>query len=204
MAEQVSLPSSQSITSEPDQSQDTSSRVFFMMLERAGTFGNYQKLTTLVYCIIGYLCGGLMLIIPFLFYQDPYECKETVIGSTCFDYVCNLDPSERAAYIPPKTMYTLANEFGDYRCSNEKLALDSIITLMYVGAVVGYVLMTLVGDLVGRKSLLSICMCATVIGMGITIFCVNITMAGVGLFLATVGIQNAFNICFYFIAETIS
>lgn len=51
-----------------------------MMLERAGTFGNYQKLTTLVYCIIGYLCGGLMLIIPFLFYQDPYECKETIIG----------------------------------------------------------------------------------------------------------------------------
>lgn len=93
MAEQDSLPSSQSITSEPEQTQDTSSRVFFTMLERAGTFGNYQKLTTLVYCIVGYLCGGLMLIIPFLFYQDPYECKETVIGSTCFDYVCNLDPS---------------------------------------------------------------------------------------------------------------
>lgn len=80
MAEQVSLPSNQTITSNPEKSHESGSRVFFMMLERAGTFGNYQKLTTLIYCIIGYLCGGLMLIIPFLFYQDPYECKETIIG----------------------------------------------------------------------------------------------------------------------------
>jgi MFS family permease len=75
---------------------------------------------------------------------------------------------------------------------------------MYVGSVVGFLLMTLVGDLIGRKLLMTICMLMTVAGLTITIFCVNLQMAGAGLFLATVGIQDAYNVCFFFIAETIS
>lgn len=60
----------------PEEADSTDSRVFFMMLEKAGTFGRYQKITTLIWCIVGYLCGGLMLIIPYLFYQDPYDCSQ--------------------------------------------------------------------------------------------------------------------------------
>lgn len=75
---------------------------------------------------------------------------------------------------------------------------------MYVGTVVGFLLMTLVGDLLGRKMLMTICMTMTVLGITITIFCQNLAMAGAGLFLATVGIQDAYNVCFFFISETIS
>lgn len=75
---------------------------------------------------------------------------------------------------------------------------------MYVGGVVGFLLMTVVGDLVGRKLLITVCMSLTVLGITITMFCSNLTMAGIGLFLATVGIQDAYNVCFFFIAETIS
>jgi OCT family organic cation transporter-like MFS transporter 4/5 len=174
------------------------------MLEKAGTFGNYQKVATLIYCFVGYLCGGLMLIIPFLFYEDPYTCSGSTEGMSCFDYVCSKSPADRAQFLPEKSMNTLANEFGDYRCSNEKMTLDSIITLMYVGTLVGFLLLTFVGDLLGRKLLLTICCSLGVVGLIITIFCANITMAGIGLFLATVGVQNSFNICFYFISETIS
>ncbi len=71
---------------------------------------------------------------------------------------------------------------------------------MYIGTVVGFLALTFVGDLIGRKRLLLICSILVVIGMTITIFCVNLKMAGAGLFLATVGVQNAYNICFYFIA----
>ena len=69
------------------------SRVFFSMLEKAGTAGRYQKITTLIYCVIGYMCGGLMLIIPFLFYEDPYDCKGDYPADSCFDEVCKLDLS---------------------------------------------------------------------------------------------------------------
>lgn len=75
---------------------------------------------------------------------------------------------------------------------------------MYVGAVVGFLLMTLVGDILGRKMLMTIWMSMTVVGITITIFCQDLPMAGAGLFLATVGIQNAYNVCFFFISETIS
>lgn len=75
---------------------------------------------------------------------------------------------------------------------------------MYVGGVVGFLLMIIVGDLFGRKSLITICMLMTVAGITVTIFCSSLTMAGIGLFLATVGIQDAYNVCFFFIAETIS
>ena len=49
-----------------------------------------------------------------------------------------------------------------------------------------------------------ICMSGVVIGLVIAIFCQSLMMAGIGLFIASVGVQNAFNICFYFIAETVS
>lgn len=97
-------------------------------------------------------------------------------------------------------MRTLANEFGDFRCPEEKLQLDFVITLMYVGTVVGSLVLTMVGDLVGRKRLMIACLATNVIGLAIVISSVNIEMAAAGLFLSTVGVQTAFNVCFYFLS----
>ena len=79
-----------------------------------------------------------------------------------------------------------------------------MITITYVGTVVGFLILSFVGDLLGRKRLMIICMSGVVIGLVIAIFCQSLMMAGIGLFVASVGVQNAFNICFYFIAETVS
>jgi hypothetical protein len=84
------------------------------MLERAGTFGKYQKITTILWCAVGYLCGGLMLIIPYLFYEDPYVCKDRTEG--CQEYACGFEPSKRGDFVPKKTFSSLANQFGDFRC----------------------------------------------------------------------------------------
>jgi MFS family permease len=75
---------------------------------------------------------------------------------------------------------------------------------MYVGNVVGFLGLTLVGDVLGRKMLMLANLIICAVGMIITVFAVNLTMAGIGLFISTCGIQNAFNICFYYIAETVS
>lgn len=180
------------------------SRIFFNLLEKAGAFGQYQKAITFIWCIVGYLCGGLLLIIPFLYYQDPYVCPDKFPGDNCQEYVCSFSPSERVYFIPEKSMQTLANKFGDFRCPQEKLQIDSLITLTYVGTVVGFLLLSFVGDLLGRKRLMIICMTGVVIGLVITIFCESLVTAGIGLFIASVGVQNAFNICFYFISQTVS
>jgi MFS family permease len=82
--------------------------------------------------------------------------------------------------------------------------LDFVASLLYLGNVIGFLGLTLGGGLTGRKNLMIISMGFLFVGLFITIFCVNLIMAGIGLFLACVGVQCGFNICFYFISETIS
>ena len=76
--------------------------------------------------------------------------------------------------------------------------------MMYVGNVVGFLGITLIGDLVGRKMLLVGNLVLALAGLIVTLLCVSLIMAGVGLFLVCCGVQNAFNVCFYFISETMS
>jgi MFS family permease len=58
--------------------------------------------------------------------------------------------------------------------------------------------------MIGRKLLIQLNIASFIVGMIITILCVNVYMAAVGLFLSVLGISNAYIICFYFIVETIS
>lgn len=75
---------------------------------------------------------------------------------------------------------------------------------MFFGAAMGFVCLTLFGEMFGRKLLMQINIISFITGITITIFCVNVYMAAVGLFLSVLGISNAYSICFYFIVETIS
>lgn len=71
-------------------------------------------------------------------------------------------------------MSSIAAKFGDFRCEDEKPKIDLVIGLMYVGNVIGFFGLTLVGDLMGRKRLLvgNLLLCA--VGMILTIFCTSI------------------------------
>ena len=76
--------------------------------------------------------------------------------------------------------------------------------MMLVGAVAGFLISTVIGDLIGRKTLLILCMGLTLMGLIITIFCQSLAMAGVGLFISIAGIQDGFVVCLYFISETVT
>lgn len=76
--------------------------------------------------------------------------------------------------------------------------------MMYIGTVVGFLALTVLGDLLNRKLLMVSCLIINVIGLIIVIFSVNIVMAAIGLFLSTAGLSNGFNICFYFLTETVA
>ena len=105
----------ESVEEAPKSSKD---RFFFSLLERAGIEGKYQTTLVVIMSFIGYLCGGLMLITSYLFYQDGYVCPAEFRGSKCFDYVCSLPAEERLPFVPEPTINTLGNKFGDYRCSS--------------------------------------------------------------------------------------
>ena len=84
-------------------------RVFFNLLSKVGTIGKYQTITVVFWSIVSYLCGGLMFIVPFLLYQDPYDCGD-LLTSNCKETVCAMDPADRLQYIPTTArMYTLGN-----------------------------------------------------------------------------------------------
>ena len=64
------------LTTEEDKPEqpEQDDRIFFKLIEKAGLSGRYQNILVLVMCFISYLTGGMMLITPYLFYQDPYDC----------------------------------------------------------------------------------------------------------------------------------
>ena len=53
-------------------------------------FGAYQKISLVFWCVSCYICGGITLVIPFLLYQDPYDCPEPHPSMTCEEFVCSL------------------------------------------------------------------------------------------------------------------
>jgi MFS family permease len=79
------------------------------------------------------------------------------------------------------------------------LGFDSLIAVMFFGAAMGFLCLTLFGEMIGRKLLMQLNMASFIIGMILTILCVDVYMAAVGLFLSVLGISNAYIICFYFI-----
>jgi hypothetical protein len=139
--------------------------VFFSLIEKLGSFGKYQQITIVFWCMIIFLCGELLFSTPFLFFQDNYNCSGLSPDINCKEYVCSLDVSERAKYFPDATIKSLAGELGDYRCDDVKETLDNIIAIMFFGIAFGYLLLTLFGELVGKKMLMLINLGCYIVGV---------------------------------------
>ena len=59
--------------------------------------------------------------------------------------------------------------------------------MMFGGSLAGMVFLSLIGDYLGRKSLLMISQLVSIIGYGLVLFATSIWLAGVGLFLCMTG-----------------
>ena len=62
----------------------------------------------------------------------------------------------------------------------------------------------LIGDLMGRKRLMLLNLFLCGIGLAITVFSVDLIMAGIGLCIAFGSLHNAYNFSLYFVTETFS
>ena len=52
-------------------------------MEKVGSFGRYQYITIVFWSIANFICGQFTYSMPFLFYQDPYDCTGYDIEETC-------------------------------------------------------------------------------------------------------------------------
>jgi len=71
---------------------------------------------------------------------------------------------------------------------------------MYIGIVIGFIGLLLIGDHIGRKALMLLCLSSLTIGLAITIFCANLTIAGIGLSICAAGCGASYNVCFMFLS----
>jgi MFS transporter, OCT family, solute carrier family 22 (organic cation transporter), member 4/5 len=75
---------------------------------------------------------------------------------------------------------------------------------MYAGSLLGVFFMSLMGAILGRKTLILINLATMMAGILLTILCVNLWMAGFGILLCVFGGKNNFNLCVIFMTETTS
>lgn len=164
--------------------------MFFNLIERVGSFGIYQKIILVLLCIGTCLNGQIIFIAPYVFYQDAYQCTSPVPGGLgCTDYVCSLPLAQRTQFIPPRTMNTLANKYGDYRCSSESGTVTLSILITYLGVIIGNALMAVTGDYFGRKTFVVTGLSIAIGGLFLTVFANHIYVASVGMMISVVGFQ---------------
>ena len=74
--------------------------------------------------------------------------------------------------------------------------------VMYFGAVVGFLLLTIGGNWMGRRMLMISNLWLAMFGLILSVCNISDGITAFGLFLSIAGVRNGFNICYYFIAET--
>jgi hypothetical protein len=63
-------------------------RIYFGLLKRVGSYGDYQKNILGIFSLVSGLGAATFFINPYLFFQDPYVCEDGI--SNCQQYVCSL------------------------------------------------------------------------------------------------------------------
>ena len=97
-------------------------------------------------------------------------------------------------------MESLANQMGDYRCDSEAATLSLAILVMYSSTILAYIILSIVGDYIGRKTFIILGLIIMNVGIIWTIFSDSLFLAAAGLFVGLSGAQWSFSISFVFIS----
>lgn len=72
--------------------------------------------------------------------------------------------------------------------------------MFFLGSIVGYVCVGSLVDNFGRKMTFNMCFALGVFGKLLLLVSPTLPVAEVGLFLIGIGLENSFNLCFYFLS----
>ena len=174
--------------------------MFYGLLERVGGNGKYQTISLCVWSCIMMVMGTTTFFIPFLFYQNDYQCPEGV--TNCKEYVCSLPASERTQFVHDD-LYSLATKFGDYRCDNN-VEIDRLQSFIFLGGIVGVLIGTFINEVITKRKIIILSVAFSIIGLGITVLGDTLLKASIGLLInfAACAVQLVLIQCI--IVETVS
>ena len=89
---------------------------------------------------------------------------------------------------------------GDFRCDSEAATLSLAILFMYMSTIFAYLVLSLIGDLIGRKTFIIIGLVTMIIGIVWALLANSLFLAAAGLFVGLAGVQWAFSVSFVFIS----
>lgn len=176
---------------------------YFQLIHKVGSRGRYQHIVIAIFCVITLLTGAMSLGSPYYFAVAPYvNCPPQ--HKDCNAYVCSLPPIQREPYLEPQInrLKTLGNRFGDYHCG-EADKLSAAEGIFFVGSLCGFVVLGMMADNLGRRTTLIVCLVSAVVGELLILLVNSLVAVEVGMFLAGFGLENAFNLGFYFFSETL-
>ena len=182
-------------------------KTYLNLIQKVGTEGKYQKQMVIVFSLNWFITGVILLSNIFLFRNRLYDCQQKGLllsEQHCLDYICSLPEEEWSQYFAPghndfKNIATLNN----YECED---SLPSIIAsaCTYIGAALGFLVVTFLADNYGRKLSLLISWGICTVGCLVVVFDSNIYLVALGLFLSGFGSDASNNITFLFFCETLN
>jgi MFS family permease len=157
---------------------------------------------------ISLLSGGVILMTPFLFYEDKYNCTKLEVPydsyKDCLEQICKYSLHDREKFLPEQLeIHSFASKFGDYRCPEEQAQLDLIKSFFYSGQLVAFFVASIIGDLFRTKIMVVGGLAIALVGIVIASFSQIFILSAIGLFLIPVGIITSYNLTYIFITEIV-
>ena len=121
----------------------------------------------------------------------------------CLDHVCALNPQQRLPFIPEPSIVSFANRFGDFRCPSERAELNFIITILYSGPLLAFLLTFLLGNVIRSKIIMLGGLTIALIGALLLALSPVFWLGVLGMFLLGTGISISYNLTYIFITELV-
>lgn len=181
-------------------------KTYFDLIEIVGSGGTYQFCIMIMFLLM-WLCTGIILMTAAFLYLNPsFDCGQYgLLTAECKKFVCKLPADQWSQFVPPSEMEfkSLANSFDvEYYCDNE-IELDLASTMTYLGAFIGYTVISFFSDNWGRRTSIIASWTIGCVGVVILMAAQGIYMAGFGLFLCAMGCDSAINITIFIFGEVL-
>ncbi len=178
---------------------------YLQLVEKVGDSGQYQKNMLLIFSLNWFVTGIILLSNAFLFRNPSFDCNAhglLVSNQACSQYVCSLDEPYWQSFLSGDDHFRSIATTGNYLCSNQT-TIDLVSSCTYVGALLGFLIISSFSDNYGRKRAMLISWTTCVVGTVIVATSFNIYMAAVGFFFSGFGCDASINLCLIFFGEAV-
>lgn len=92
------------------------------LIEKVGSKGKYQKIVLLIFCLVWYVTGTILLGTGFIFLNPSFDCPGYgLLTDNCYDFVCSLNSDQWQDFVAADSsnFKSLANSFDQrFYCSD--------------------------------------------------------------------------------------